>query len=185
MKVTLKNVRLSFPDLFEPKGFDNNPDKRYGANFLIVPGSENHKAIEAAIVAQAKEKFDKKADAMLASFRGNANKICYLDGNLKEYNGYEGHMYLSARRKESDGRPVVSDRNGSPLTPADGKPYSGCYVNAIVDIYAQTGQYPGIRCTLAGVQFSKDGESFGGAVRLSEDAFEDLTTSEDDVNDMV
>lgn len=179
MKLTLKDVRLSFPDLFEPKAFKDNPDKRFGANFLIVPGSENHKAIEAAIVSQAKEKFEKKADAMLNSFRGNANKTCYLDGNTKEYQGYEGHMCLSARRKETDGRPKVVDRNGAPLAAADGKPYSGCYVNAIVDIYAQTGQYPGIRCSLLGVQFVRDGESFGGAVHLGDDAFEDLTSGAD------
>lgn len=185
MRVTLKEVRLSFPDLHEAKAFDDNPDKRFGANFLVVPGSENDKAINATIKKVATEKYAKKADALLQSFKGNANKFCYLDGNTKEYDGYADMMYLAARRKESDGRPKVVDRNGAPLVASDGKPYSGCYVNAIVEIFAQDGKYPGIRCQLLGVQFAKDGEAFGGAVQLGDDAFEDLTAGGDDVNDMV
>ncbi len=49
------------------------------------------------------------------------------------------------------------------LTEADGRIYAGCYVNFNVDIWAQDGQYTGIRCSLNGVQFVKDGDAFGGA----------------------
>lgn len=185
MQIILKDVRLSFPDLFEAKAYKDNPGKRFRSTFLIDPKSANHAAIEAAIQSVATTRFEKKAASMLQSFRGNANKFCYLDGNLKEYAGYEGMMYLAASRKEEDGRPQVIDRNGTPLTPADGKPYGGCYVNAIVDIYAQTGTYPGIRCSLLGVQFLRDGESFGGAVRLGDDAFAGLIVPDDATDDLM
>lgn len=179
MKVMLKNVRLAFPDLFVAKQFDGAGPFRYSATFLVEPGSENEKAIEAAITKVAAEKFGKKAAAMVQSMRGNSNKFCYLDGNLKDYDGYQGMFYLSAHRKESDGPVLVLDTNKAPLTAATGKPYAGCYVNASVDIYAQDGQYPGVRCGLIGVQFFRDGDSFGGASKSDGSEFEDLGVGAD------
>lgn len=180
MKVQLKEVRLSFPDLFEAKPFEAGGPKRYSATFLIEPGSENDKAVQAAIKEVAKEKWGKKADATLAGIKGNSNKYCYLDGNTKEYEGYQGMLVLSSHRREQDGRVTVIDRGKTPLTPADGKPYGGCYVNASVDIWAQDGQYSGIRCGLMGVQFVKDGDAFGGAAPASPDEFEDLGVPEEE-----
>ena len=49
------------------------------------------------------------------------------------------------------------------LAPDAGKPYAGCYVNAVVDIWAQAGDYPGIRASLNVVQFYADGEPFAGS----------------------
>lgn len=174
MKIQLAGVRLAFPDLFEAKPFEAGGPKRYSATFLIEPGTENDKKIRAAIAEVAKEKFGKKADANLKAWEGNSNKHCYIDGAKKEYDGYEGMWALSTHRREIDGRVTVIDRNKQPLSPADGKPYGGCYVNASVDIWGQEGQYPGMRCGLLGVQFVKDGDAFSGAAPASPDEFEDL-----------
>lgn len=174
MQVQLKEVRLSFPDLFEAKAFEAGGPKRYSATFLIEPGSENDKAVRKAIAEVAVEKWGKKAPTMLKSIEGNSNKYCYNDGNAKDYEGYQNMMALSSHRREVDGRVTVIDRQKAPLTPADGKPYGGCYVNAVVDIWAQEGQYSGMRCGLLGVQFVKDGDAFSGAAPASPDAFEDL-----------
>lgn len=186
MKVKLANVRLAFPDLFEATQFEGKGEFRYNATFLIERGSANDRAVQAAIMQEATEKFGKKADAMLQSIKGNANKFCYLNGDLKEYDGYQGMNYLSGHRKLKDGRPLIlgtdidpslgPDENGKPqlrrLQPADGKPYAGCYVNASVDIYAQTGQYAGMRCGLLGVQFAADGDSFSGVGKPKADDFD-------------
>ncbi len=180
MRVKLQNVRLSFPDLFEAKKFpgQENAAPRYSATFLVEPGGENHKIIEAAIQSVTTEKFKTKAAALVAGWRTNSNKFCFVDGNTKEYDGYQGMLALASHRQQSDGRPMVLDANKTPLTIADGKPYAGCYVNAVVNIYAQVGQYAGVRCELLGVQFYRDGDAFTGAGRVSEEDFEDLAVTE-------
>jgi len=179
-KLKLENVRLSFPVLFEAKAFEPGAKPRFDATFLIEPGSKNDKAIRRAIAEVAKETYGAKAEAHLKAYEGNANKYCYLDGDLKEYDGYEGMMYLACH---SSARPMVIDRDKTPLVEQDGKPYAGCYVNATVDIYAQSGKYPGIRSSFNAVQFAGDGDAFGGGERGSMDDFEDLSNGidEDDI----
>ena len=198
MKVKLKEVRLSFPDLWVPTPFKNQPKtEMYRATFLIEPDSANDKAIRAAIEECGTEVFKDKWEKTSKSIWGVPNKCSYLDGDTREYDGYEGVWALSAVNKA---RPLVLDRvpyktdaNGKPilradgtkepneLTPADGKPYAGCYVNATVDIWVQSGEYPGIRCSLLGVQFARDGEAFSGGQRATADDFDDLgDTGEDD-----
>jgi len=183
MKVKLTDVRLSFPDLFTAVEFKTGDGKpRFNATFLVVPGSENDKAIRAAIEHEANAAYGKKAAANLKAWENNANKYAYLDGNLKEYDGYEGMMYLACHSKV---RPSVFDRNPNViLTAQDGKPYAGCYVNATVDIYAQQGENPGIRAGFTGVQFSKDGDSFAGGTAAAPDEFENLDDGSD-ASDMV
>lgn len=176
MKVMLKNVRLSFPDLFEAVEFKTGDGKpRFNATFLIERGSENDKKIEAAIVEAAKEQFGAKYEKLVAGMRGNVNKFCYLDGDLKEYDSYEGMNYLAAHSKI---RPTVIDADKTPLTAQDGKPYAGCYVNASVDIWAQKGENSGIRASILGVQFFRDGDPFTGGTPADPDEFDDVSAED-------
>ena len=74
--------------------------------------------------------------------------------------GYEGNLYLNGYNAV---RPTVVDRDTTPLVAADGKPSSGCYVVAILDVWAQDNQYgKKINAQLQGVQFFKDGDAFAG-----------------------
>lgn len=178
MKVVLKGVRLAFPDLWEPKIFEGSQNARYSATFLVDPGSTNDKAIRAAIKQEAETAYGTKAAAMLKSYEGNSQKFCYLDGNVKDYDGFADMMYLSSHRGEKQGQPLVIDTNKQPLTANSGRPYAGCYVNASVDIYTQSGKYPGVRASLLAVQFFKDGDAFAGS-RANPDDFEDLSEGAD------
>jgi len=180
MKVKLSGVRLSFPDIFTAVQYESKGPFRYNATFLVEPGSTNDKAIQAAITQVASEEYGKKADALLTQWRGNSQKFCYLDGNTKEYEGYEDKRYLSCHRKQKDGPPTVLDRDKSPLVEASGRPYAGCFVNASTEIYAQGGQNAGIRASFSGIQFVADGDSFGGGAPASPDEFEDLGVPETD-----
>lgn len=175
-KVTLKNIRASFLYLFEPKSFEGSEPK-YKANFLIEPDDPQIAAIEKAILETAVNRWGKKAEAILRPVRGNANKFCFQDGNLKDYDGYEGMMYVASNSKT---RPLVIDRDKTPLTAADGKPYSGCYVNASLEFFAYDKPAYGIACTLKGVQFVRDGDAFGGGAPASPDDFDDLSVVGDD-----
>jgi hypothetical protein len=178
MKVVLKGVRLAFPDLWEPKRFEGSDNARYGATFLVEPGSANDKVIREAIRSVAKEAYGNKLEVALKHYEGNSAKFCYLDGNMKEYDGFADMMYLSAHRGEKQGAPLVMDRNKDTLAANSGKPYAGCYVNGSVDIYVQGGKFPGIRASLLAVQFFKDGDAFAGS-RANPDDFEDLSEGAD------
>jgi hypothetical protein len=69
----------------------------------------------------------------------------------------------------------VLDGLKNPLVAADGKPYAGCYVNTTVEFWAQDNSYgKGIRCTLLGVQFLRDGDAFSAGSVATPDDFEAL-----------
>lgn len=176
MILKLKNVRLSFPDLYVPKAFKDGEPK-FGATFLVPKTSALHKEIEKAILDAATVKFGAKAAKIIEGIRSNPNKFCYQDGDTKEYDGYEGCMALRAKR---DSRPLIVDADKNPLTQADGKPYAGCYVNATVEIFAYTNSGNGISAQLRGVQFVKDGDSFGAGTPVSEDEFDMADGSDGD-----
>lgn len=181
MKVTIQNVRLSFPNLFEPKTVGGEGEPRYSAAFVIQPGSANAKALSAALTATAKEKWGAKADSILAELK-KKGRVCYREEPLSNSNGevYEGFEDMHVLNAANKARPLVIDRDKTPLTAADGKPYGGCYVNASVDLWAQDNQFGRrVNATLKGVQFVKDGDAFGGGAPASPDEFEDLGVGEE------
>ena len=180
MKVVLKNVVLRFADLFEAREFkagDGRP--RYSAAFLVEHGSDNDKAVKDAITDTMKEAWQDKAAVKTKAFMSQNGQCCYQDGSSKEYDGCDGFMFLSAHRAAKQGAPAIVDRAKQPLDVSGGKPYPGCTVNAVVDVWAQTGENPGIRCSLSAVQYVKSGEPFGnGAATAS-----DLPELDEDIGD--
>lgn len=159
-QITLTDVRLSFADLFKAKAV-NDGEPRFGANFLLDKTKDQK---------QIKKIGDEIRRIEGAKFKGKklpADKVCLRDGDEKEYDGYAGMLFLSAANKK---RPTVVDRAKSPLTAEDGKPYSGCYVNAVVRLWAQDNNFgKRINASLEVVQFLRDGEPFGApAVDLDE-----------------
>lgn len=173
MKIRLNAVRLSFPQLFEAKTVNGEGKPAFSAAFLISPKDPQIAMINTAISTVAAEKWGAKADAILKTIRA-ADKTCLHSGDLKaNYDGFEGMMYISARNPL---KPSVVDTNRSPLVAEDGRPYAGCYVNAVLELWTQDNNYgKRVNATLMGVQFFKDGESFvGGGVADAED-FDDLT----------
>lgn len=180
--VILKEVRLQHPALFTAVEFKQGDGKpRWSANFHVAPGSANDKAIRAAIQAVAQAEWGNSAAKMLASFEGQKTQHCYLNGAAKGFPDVmilAAHRYAKLKSGTANSRPAIIDRDKSPLTDQDGKPYGGCYVNAKVQIWAQKGENPGIRCGFSVVQFVKDGEAFGsGAPNVDE--FEDLGAGAD------
>jgi hypothetical protein len=184
MKVKLSDVRIGFTDLWTAVEFKPGDGKpRFNATFLIEPGSANDKALRAAIKTEAANTYGAKSEAIVKSMETNANKFCYLDGNTKEYDGYENMFYLASHAKV---RPLVINRrpkneDGTPnlVTEESGIIYDGCYVNASVEIYAQKGENQGIRCSLGGVQFNRDGDAFGGGRAAKADEFDDISDGAD------
>ena len=173
MKLKLNNVRLAFPQLFEAKTVNGEGKPAFSGTFLIATDDKQIATINAAIDLVAKDKWGAKADTMLKQMRA-ADKVCLHDGDLKaSYDGFPGNMFISARNAV---RPTVLSQSKSPLTEADGKIYAGCYVHAVLELWAQDNNYgKRVNATLMGVQFFADGDSFTGGGAASEDDFDDVT----------
>lgn len=177
MQVTIKNARLAFASLFEARE-QLNGGLKFEANFLFPKDSEAAKAVKDAMRAVAKELWKDNADNVLKGME--KNRKCLRDGdqNVKSdgstYDGYPGNLYVVAKSKT---RPTVVDGKRNPLVAADGKPYNGCYVNAIIDVYATNKKEAGgngIFAELKGVQFLRDGDAFGGGGAVSASAFDEV-----------
>lgn len=180
MEIILKNVRLSFPVLFTPEAFQDSAP-RWSANFLFPKNGDVHQEVLAAMKKVAAEKWLKKSDGIFETLI-KKDKTCLHDGDDKasKYDGYADNVFLSAVRQQKDGRLVLVDRQRAPISEQDGILYSGCYVNAKVDLWAQDNQYgQRINATLMVVQFVKDGDSFGGAKKPVADDMPDLGVDED------
>lgn len=173
MKVLLKNVRVNYPTLFTATKSSKFPEQKeaYSISLLVDKGSDNDKLIEAAIKKVAEEKFGDDAPKKLKALRPNTQKFAYKDGELFDDPSIN---VLSAKRQASIGRPVVVDRDKSPLTEADAKIYSGCYCNVSVDIWAQGSPFEGIRAQLLAVQFFRDGDKLAGGSQPTDADFEEI-----------
>lgn len=178
-KIMLKNVRLSFPRLFEARAFQEGQEPRYEATFLLDPSDKAHarmiKEIEGQAEAIIAEKWGKKVPKKLPKCFG------YADEEGIEYDGYPGMFFVRTVKYGSSGRPVVVDRQRNPITADDGVIYAGCYVNGTVSLWTQDNQFgTRINGNLRAVQFVRDGDAFGAAPVDPEDEFEALDEVDED-----
>lgn len=182
--IWVMNARLAFAEgVFKKKPIASDPKSkpRFNCGLLLLPADPQIKTIETLQKKLALEhdwKGGKEAkkvfDEMLKK-----DRLALHDGDDKSnYAGFEGTRYLSP---SADTRPTVVDRDKSPLAEDDGRIYSGCYVNAKVEIWVQDNQWgQRVNATLLGVQFVKDGDAFGaGAPPPNPDDFPDLDASDD------
>jgi len=164
--IKLNNVRLSYPQLFTARAMEEGKTPVYSASLIM------DKKQHAALIAQIEKLTERTA---LEEFKRKVplKRVPLHDGNDKaDKDGYGDEvMYLNATNTK---RPVVVDGDLTPLTAQDSKPYGGCYVNATVRIFAY--DHPkggkGVSAQLRGIQFVKDGPSFGAAPVNAEEEFE-------------
>ena len=178
MKLKLKNVRLSFPQLFVPKAIrqadGSMSDPKYNAAFLFGRDHPQFKELSDAILAVAKEKWPTTWQVHVKAAKAQ-DKLPIHDGDLKTYQGYAGNVFLTGSSKNP---PDCRDADPSiKLGSANsGRLYGGCYVNAIVSLWAMDNQYgKRINAELLGVQFVRDGDAFRAGETTNEDDFEDLS----------
>lgn len=170
-KIKLSNVRLSFPSLFRKAQFQGEETK-FEATFML------HKERDADKIAEIKKAIQSKIKDDLKGAKLPSDKICLKDGDESGRDEYAGHYTIKAANGK---RPKVLDRDKTPLTEDDGKPYSGCYVNAVIDLWAQSNSYGRrINANLLGVQFFKDGEPFESGSVADDDDFDEFEVSDDD-----
>lgn len=166
--ITLKNVRLSFPQIWTPKAFNEGQTAKFSANFLLDKDSDKDQ------IADLKKAIKQ---AVTVHFNGETPKglkVFLGDGEDKAYDGYENAMYVSASGKN---RPTVIDRDRTPLVEEDGKPYAGAYVNAAISIWIMDNKWgKRVNCNLVAIQFVKDGETFGSGAVKADELFDDISS---------
>lgn len=171
MKIQLNDVRLSFANaLFEPQQVQGQGEKKFSASFLFPANHPVVAQLKAAFQKLATEKWGAKAGETFAALKAG-DKLCLHDGDAKpNYEGYKGNLFLNASNKI---KPLVIDGNKSPLDASSGKPYSGCYVNGVVELWVQDNKFgKRINASLMGVQFLRDGARLSGGGVASADDFQ-------------
>lgn len=174
MRLMIRDVRLAFPSLWKATAPRSGGEAAFSASFILPPAHEQLAEIRAALVDVSKEKWGAKADGVYKALE-QGDKLALHNGNTKsEYEGYEGNLFISTRSKV---RPTVLDQQRQDLTEADGKPYSGCYVDVSIELWAQDNDYgKRINAQLRGVQFRRDGDAFAGGARAADaDEFDEIS----------
>ena len=180
MEYMLKNVRIAFPALDEKQSVGDG-EPAYGAKFIIPPDSAISAAMDKIIVEVANEKWKDKAAGVLDLLK-EKDKMFFLHKPYR--NTKTGEPYLgfdkmwSAGARKADMQPTIFDKFGNQVTEKEkikALIYSGCYVNAKIDIWAQDNQYGRrINASLLGVMFASDGEAFGGGAPAKKEDFAGL-----------
>lgn len=162
MKLKLQNVRLSYPALVKPRGFDETykeEDKRYEATFIL--DKKQHAASIKEIRAAAIQMLTDKYGANYPK----GFKLCLRDGSEKpDTDGYgEGVMFMSSNNKS---RPALVDQRVRPIDvdKINQVLYAGCFVNASVRLWVQDNKFgKRINCEVLALQKYADGDAFGEA----------------------
>ena len=157
--ILIRNKRVSFPHFWTKPSFGKDGDaKTYSGKLML------HKEEDKEVIAELRKyiiDLQKENDMKLSP-----DKLCLRDGDGDTYNDrpeYNDHYILSMNSKK---RPMVMAANGKDQIESeeDCAIYSGCRINAYVQIWAQTGGKFGkrINCKVAGVQFEGDDEALDG-----------------------
>ena len=176
-EIKLKHVRVSFVKVFRAEAFrgakrgpSEGGEKAFSINVLIPKKTDAGEAMYNTVQ-------DLIDDAMDAKWgkdkpRLKPDKFCLRDGDDEDYDGYEGNWYITARNRN---RPKVIDADGkTQLVEEDNRPYSGCYCNVWIRVWAQDNEFgKRVNASLEAVQFVRDGEAFSGAAPIPDEEFED------------
>lgn len=194
-RVKLLDVRGSFLHVFDPqeqKNDDGTTRLTFNSNLLIPKDSDtcarNLKVMKAAAKAAKADQWGSDPDKWpnIAS-----HKVCLRDGDnpdhidQKKRPEYKGHYFVSCNSPEDRPPQVLTNRmdDDGDWIPArkgqKGAPYSGCFMNAILRVWAQDNKHgKRINAALDIVQFRRDGEAFSNAAPVNAKDYLD----EDDVS---
>ncbi len=165
-KIVLRNVRLSYANVWEPRETLNG-DLKYSAS-LIIPKTDTkqitliEKAIEAAKIAGKANLVNKKG-VMPSNLK---NPLRDGDADRADDPCYEGCYFINANSNNQLG---IVNKKVQPILDRK-EVYSGCYANVAVNFYAynKNGNV-GIGAGLGNIQKVKDGDILAGGSRPEDD----------------
>lgn len=130
----LKNVRLSFPFLFEPdeqEGDDGKMKKSYRVALLLP------KATHKPVALKVKKIIEALAEEEYGSAKLPADRRFLRDGDESDTEDHHGHWVISVRESR---KPILVDRDRQPTTEDDELLYSGAWANVVIRPWAQNGK---------------------------------------------
>lgn len=190
-RVTLKNVRLSYANIWKPRPTQSG-DLKYSVSLIFSKTDKGNLAKIKSAIEAAKQAGKSK----LANSKGvipSSIKMPLRDGDERDDEAYEGCYFINANSNEAH-PPKIVDRHVDPIMDQD-EVYSGCYANVSVNFYAfDTSGNKGIACGLGNIQKVRDGERLAGGGASADSDFDDLgdgkefkgeAVNDDDVNDLL
>lgn len=158
--------------VFEAQQINGSGEPKYSVTLLIdKTDTATIAAIKKAIAAEIKvfhEKNPKFNGKLPSTFRNPLR-----DGDEKlDQDGFDGFMFLNAKRNEKQGRPIVIDRHKAPITVKEDM-YSGSWGVASISFYPyNTTGSTGIGVGLNGIQKVTDDDRLDGGASVND--FEDM-----------
>lgn len=180
VNLILFDVRTSYFFGFEPFRDKVNPAKyNYGTHLVFLDTHPAYKLVKDAQRQAAVAMWGTDAEAVMAQLAAK-DRLALHNGSISKpgNDAYKGMFYVSANSGKK--RFTIVDTDRTPLVEASGRPYSGCYVNAIVQVWAQQNSFGrGINTQICGVQFLRHGEAFGGGRVAAPEEFSVIAASTD------
>ncbi|WP_419635398.1 ssDNA-binding protein [Thiolapillus sp.] len=171
-KIVLKNVRLSYPELFTPGSFEGVSTGKYSATFMI-PKTDEYKDLISKVGTTIKAMISENGGVRIAP-----DRICFRDGDQSGKADYEEHWTLRASTKKGRHPQLLKpslDIN-DPITEADGLLLAGCYVSASLRIWYQQNYGRRINAELLAIAYVGPGEPLGGMTNYDpNDALDDFS----------
>lgn len=182
--VFLQNKRISFAHLDKPHSAVQGGRLTYSCDFLLDETDPEWQAIMQAIQNQGNATFKEHAPAVLQQIHQDRRSRCYGWGQekvnnttMQPYPEYVGKVYIGAL---NENQPQIIKADGNPIPPtatlelqtAARALYSGCRVNASIDVWAQNNTSGrGIRAKLLAIQFAADDQPLGASDPDTSDMF--------------
>jgi len=173
-KIMLRNVRISYAHIWEPRSMDDKEPKYSLSAIISKKDTELLEAMKKAIDAAIEAGKTKKWNGTVPQ-----NLIMPLhdgDEERPDDEGYSGAMFVNARSSDA---PQIVDRHVRPIEdPMD--VYSGCCCNVTVTFFPYRGEKgDGIGVGLGNIQKVSDGDHLTGRASADSD-FDPLDDADDE-----
>lgn len=171
-RVITPKFRVSFPSVFKPTSFNNQPAK-FSVQMLFDKKVDLSPLKKAAAAAVKAKYGDKPPKGLHSPFK---------DGNEKELEGYENTIVVTASSKF---KPGLIDANKNEIL-AESDFYPGCYARAeikatVYEVKGENGAVlkKGVSFQLNNIQKLGEGENLGGR-KSAEDVFDSVSDGSSD-----
>ena len=153
---TFKNIRIAYPCLYRKSKYKGKETK-YTASLLFDPATNKVAMETLKTLIQAMINTENKGNEL------SADRLCFYDGNTKAHLAFKNHWILRA----SSNKPIKELRPDKRKIEHESESliYSGCYVNAMVNLWWQGDEGYGkrVNCNFIAVQFCGHGEPIDGS----------------------
>lgn len=176
--IIIKEARCSFPRLY---GSDEKDGQTFGPGVTLVLEKVKHAAVIAEIKEQMKAEI--AGNSKLKASPPTAEKLCLRKPDRDELAYMPDNLILKANNPKA---PLVLEPNGKTImTQATDKIYSGCYINAKIEIWGQANKFgKRVNAKLIAVQYvPKAAESFDGSYVSPDEAMTGFDSLDDGLGD--